>query len=84
MEIENIEHKLKFYQTLNERQRRYFAALEAEKLGHGGIVAVSQAFNIHRETVSKGITELNQEDILTSSRIRKEGAGRKKNSRNID
>ncbi|MEM9887901.1 MAG: hypothetical protein AAF849_18545 [Bacteroidota bacterium] len=78
MEIENLENKLKFYSTLNERQRRHFAALEAEKLGHGGITLVSDCFKIHRETVSKAISEINTSESLVSTRLRASGAGRKK------
>jgi len=82
MEIENLENKLKFYSTLDERQRRHFAALEAEKLGHGGINLVSDCFNIHRETVSKAISEINTSESLVSPRLREPGAGRKKRGRN--
>lgn len=82
MEIENLENKLKFYLTLDERQRRHFAALEAEKLGHGGIKLVSESFRIHRETISKAISEINSSENLVSTRLRKPGAGRKKRGRN--
>ncbi len=81
MDIDNLSNKQKFFATLNERQRRHFAALEAQQLGHGGILAVSKAFGIHRETVSKAITELQSSETLVSDRIRKVGGGRKKNKR---
>ena len=80
MEIDNLENKLKFYATLDERQRRHFAAIEAKQLGHGGILTVSKAFGIHRETVSKAISEIENTTDLTSDRIRQKGAGRKKNN----
>ena len=35
------------FSTLNERQRRLFAASEALKLGHGGNVYVAQLLNCH-------------------------------------
>lgn len=73
-----MEDKKKFFATLNERQKRYFAAIEAKRLGHGGIVAVSRAFGIHRETVSNAITEIENSENLLSDRIRKKGGGRKK------
>jgi len=79
MDIENLESKQKFYATLNERQKRHFAAIEAKQLGHGGIVAVSQAFGIHRETVSNALSEIETSESLVSDRIRKTGGGRKKN-----
>ena len=79
MEIDNLENKQKFYLTLNERQKRHFAAIEAKQLGHGGIQLVSDAFGIHRETISKAIIEIENSEVLESDRIRKEGGGRKKN-----
>lgn len=79
MDIENLESKQKFYATLNERQKRHFAAIEAKQLGHGGIVAVSKAFGIHRETVSNALSEIETSESLVSDRIRKTGGGRKKN-----
>lgn len=81
MEIDHLEDKKKFFETLNERQKRHYAAIEAKRLGHGGIVAVSEAFGIHRETVSKAITEIENSEDLLSDRIRKQGGGRKKNNR---
>jgi len=81
MKIDNLESKKKFFATLNERQQRHFAALEAKQLGHGGLTKVSEAFGIHRETISSAISEIENSENLVSDRIRKEGAGRKKNNR---
>jgi hypothetical protein len=37
-----IEHEMKkFYQTLSEKDKRRYAAVEARKLGHGGIVYIA-------------------------------------------
>lgn len=80
MRIDNLENKKKFFSTLNERQKRHFAALEAKQLGHGGILAVSEFFGIHRHTIRHGLEELENTENLQSDRIRKQGAGRKKNS----
>lgn len=78
MELDNIENKKKFFVPLNERQKRHFAAIEAKQLGHGGILTVSKAFGIHRETISNAIAELEKSQDLTSERVRQKGAGRKK------
>ena len=78
MRIDNLEYKKKFFSTLNERQKRHFAALEAKQLGHGGILLISEAFGIHRHTVRHGLEELETTETLESDRIRKQGAGRKK------
>lgn len=80
MEIDNLEDKKKFFSTLNERQKRHYAAIEAKRLGHGGIICVSRAFGIHRETISNAIREIENSTDLISERIRKEGGGRKKNN----
>jgi len=47
-----------FAATLNERDLRRYAAVEALKLGHGGIGYISQLLNIDPQTISKGIEEL--------------------------
>jgi DeoR/GlpR family transcriptional regulator of sugar metabolism len=78
MKIDNLDYKKQFFQSLNERQRRHFAAIEAKELGHGGIKAVSTAFGVSVVTVRQGITELETNDRLAEGRVRKKGGGRKK------
>ena len=68
---------IRFYNTLNERDRRRYAAVEAVKLGHGGIAFISQLLNCDSKTISRGINELKSEDQLNSDRQRKKGGGRK-------
>ena len=70
---------MRFYCTLNERDRRRYAAIEAMKFGHGGIEYIARLFGCHRKTVSQGITELNSEQQLTTNRIRKKGEEEKTN-----
>ncbi|MDR1035628.1 MAG: hypothetical protein LBT40_03345 [Deltaproteobacteria bacterium] len=60
---------------LNERQRRLFAANEAQILGHGGITIVRDICGLSRVTITKGIKEL-EEDPIASTRIRMPGSGR--------
>lgn len=79
MRIEHLESKKQFFQTLNERQRRHYAALEAQALGHGGQRAVSQAFAIHVDTIRRGMSELSSSEPFPAGRVRKTGGGRKKN-----
>jgi transposase len=64
--------------SLNERQRRLWAAAETFNLGHGGISAVSRATGISRPTIMRGIKELNEESSLPPERSRQSGGGRKK------
>jgi DNA-binding NtrC family response regulator len=67
--------------SLNELERRLWAATEAMKLGRGGITAVSKALRISRTTIRRGIQELatGQADSNSraNARIRKVGGGRK-------
>jgi hypothetical protein len=46
------------FSSLNERQRRLYAATEALKLGHGGIGYCATLFDCHRKTIQRGLTEL--------------------------
>jgi hypothetical protein len=80
MEIINLDMKKSFYNSLNERQKRHFLGIEAKALGHGGITLVSSTFQVNRDTVSRGLQELNSGEEFPSGRIRKAGGGRKKNS----
>lgn len=67
-----------FYQRLSEKDRRCYAALEAEKLGHGGITLVCELFGCCRDTVRQGIAELETPSLLPpEDRIRSPGGGRK-------
>jgi len=43
------------FSTLNERQRRLFAATEALKLGQGGIAYVARLLACHRSSEKWGI-----------------------------
>ena len=60
---------------LDERQRRLTLAAEARALGHGGIAAVARAAGASRDTIRKGIREL-QAGAPASDRVRAAGAGR--------
>lgn len=75
-----------FYHSLNEKEKRFYAATEAKKIGHGGQVYISKILKCCRQTISTGLKELDK-DLFVENRIRKEGAGRKpyyKTHSNID
>ena len=63
--------------SLNEIQRRHWAASEAMKLGRGGIAIICKALRISPNTVKKGIEEIaaGQANSLfgANARIRKPG-----------
>ena len=75
-----IEYRMRlFYQTLNEKDRRRYAAIEALKIGHGGISYISKVLGCDRKTIRKGINEVEalDESAASEKRIRKAGGGRK-------
>src|ERR1700746_797789 len=68
-----------YYQSLSEKDRRRFAAIEAIKLGHGGTRYIAQVLGCDPQTVREGLRELTQlPDDPAGHRIRKRGGGRKK------
>ena len=71
-----------FFETLDEKQKRLFAALKANELGYFGVHRVARELGIHPHTIRVGQKELvaisNGAEIL--QRIRKVGGGRKKTS----
>lgn len=69
-----------FYQTLGEKNRRRYAAIEATKLPFGGIRYIAQVLGCCENTIASGIKELAQlanGDPL-EGRERGEGGGRPK------
>ena len=63
----------RFYRSLNERDRRRYAAIEALKLGRGGLDYTASVFGCDPKTIAKGIKELEGEAELDNSRQRKKG-----------
>jgi hypothetical protein len=61
---------------LNERQRRLWAACEAQSHKHGGIAAVVRATGMGRNAVVRGLAELRAGERLEPGRVRRAGAGR--------
>src|SRR5258708_3721572 len=74
--------------SLNEFQRRQWAAMEALKLGRGGLTVVSKALRISPNTIKRGIQEIGagqaSSDSQMNSRIRKPGGGRKSKKASLD
>jgi hypothetical protein len=62
---------------LNEQQRRWLAALESQKIGHGGDKLLSEITGLHPDTIRRGREEL-AADLRDrpTDRIRKPGGGR--------
>ena len=68
---------------LEERMRRLVTAAESEAIGYGGVTAVARATGVSRRAITEGIKELSQRKTArkipaAQSRVRREGAGRKR------
>ena len=73
-----------FHQSLTEKDRRRFAALEAQRLGHGGIEYIAQVLGCSRRTIERAVDELAAlPHDPAKGRTRRPGAGRKKRPRPI-
>ena len=78
----HIEERMRaFWQTLSERDRRRFAALEVARLGHGGAEYIAAVLECSTRTIERGADELGQLPTdPAEGRGRRSGAGRKKRS----
>ena len=68
----NQQKMIKFYNSLSEKDRRRYAAIEALKIGRGGMSYISHLFGCSRNTLSKGIEELQtfEEKQFTEQRLK--------------
>ncbi|WP_338114166.1 ISAzo13 family transposase [Thiorhodococcus mannitoliphagus] len=73
----------RYSRSLPEDHRRRYAALEAEKIGYGGVSYVARVLGMSRATVHSGLSELEQFDDDNPQRpsgkpdrVRRPGAGR--------
>ena len=64
--------------VLNEQSRRRFVALEAQRLGRGGVSVMARITGLARSTIYHGISDIRNNVTIPPGRIRKEGAGRKR------
>jgi hypothetical protein len=70
------------YRHLSERDRRHYAAIEAVKLGRGGVSYISKLLGISRTTITSATKQLellaSGGQMLDNRRQRRAGGGRKK------
>jgi hypothetical protein len=66
-----------FYQSLSEKDRRRYAAIEARKLGYGGHSYIATVLGCERHSVATGVAELRDPTALAQPGIRQPGGGRK-------
>ncbi len=77
MEAKLNNYWIKIFNTLNESQKRWFAAQKAIEIGYGGITIISKLSSLSRTTITKGVKELESITGLKKE-VRKKGSGRKK------
>jgi hypothetical protein len=63
--------------SLDERQRRLWAAAETRAAGHGGVAGVARATGLSHTTIRRGAGELGSRRKVTPGRVRRSGGGRK-------
>ena len=74
-----IELKMqRYYNSLSEKDKRRYAAIEALKLGYGGIKYISRLLSCNYRTIVAGMNDLESEDVMSLKPVRVEGGGRKK------
>lgn len=63
----------RFFESLPERERRHYAAVEAAKLGRGGITYLALVLGCDEKTIRRGRRELSQGSQWSPGRSRKKG-----------
>jgi len=73
-----IEQQMKtVYESLSEKDRRIYAAIEAQKFRRGGISYMAAILGCARQTIRRGLKELKDPRTLPKDRIRRPGGGAK-------
>ena len=69
-----IEQTMKtLYHSLREKDQRRYAAVEAAKLGHGGIEYISSLLGCDPKTIAQGLADLENLPNVPPERCRKKG-----------
>jgi len=70
-----VEGKMKrLFGWLSEKDRRRYAAVEATKLGHGGVEYMARLLGCDPKTIRQGLQELDEPEDPAVGRVRKKGA----------
>jgi len=70
----DIERKMKrLFDSLREHDCRRYAAIEAAKLGHGGLEYIARILGCDPKTIREGQAELDGQEDLDTGRVRKKG-----------
>jgi len=67
-------HMVQLYGSLSEKDRRRYAAVEAEKLGHGGVQYIADLFDCDPDTIRHGAEDIGRLPVdEAENRVRKKG-----------
>src|SRR5271170_2947152 len=70
----NVETKMKrLFGWLSEKDRRRYAAVEAAKLGHGGVEYIARVLTCDPKTIRQGLKGLEEPEDPAPGRVRKKG-----------
>ena len=58
---------------LSEKDRRRYAAVEAAKLGHGGVEYIAALLGCDAKTIRQGLRDPNADQDPAAGRVRKKG-----------
>lgn len=76
---QEVENQMKsFYESLSEKEKRRYAALEASKLGHGGQRYICTLLGCSPTTLRVGREEMLHGSNVPKGRIRRSGGGKKR------
>ena len=76
-----VERRMKeFYRRLSEKDRRWYAAVESDKLGQGGQQYIAGLFGVDSKTIRQGLVELEMTEDAAGEKIRKKAVGGSANS----
>ena len=70
----DVEAKMKrLSDWLSEKDRRRYAAVEAAKLGHGGVEYIANLLGCDPKTIRQGLQDLEASEDPADCRVRKKG-----------
>jgi hypothetical protein len=75
----DVERGMKtFFGSLRQKDRRRYAAVEAQKLGHGGLTYLADLLGLDPKTIQRGLRELDDLPDIPKERCRRPGGGAKR------
>jgi hypothetical protein len=68
------EKRQRFFEWLSEKDRRRYAAIEAAKLGHGGVEYIARVLACDPNTIRQDLRDLEAAEDGAAGRLRTKGA----------